>query len=195
MVEASQIISVIFLAFSRLQKTKMKALILILLSNIVNVVSLILLDQVAGTFLTIATIIRTIIFFLYNFYNLKPNLGVLLTIQITFIVIAAVTWNSIIDIFILLSVVVFTYTTWQDNMYVLRIGMILTPIISIIYNILVGAYINIVGEAICLAAAFFAIIYYDILKRSTPIVKRVLYYVKPRRKRKKLRQRLKHRVK
>ena len=66
MVIASQIVSVLFSIFSRLQKTKTKSLILLLISNTINIISLILLDQAAGTFLTVATIIRTVIFFLYN---------------------------------------------------------------------------------------------------------------------------------
>ena len=157
------------------------------------VISLILLDQAAGTFLTVATIIRTVIFFLYNKFNLKPSIVTLVTFELSFIIITGVTWSSSVDMLFLLGVIILTFATWQDNMFVLRNGMILNSIILIAYNILVGAYINIIGELFCLIAAIIAIIYYDIYKRTTPIIKRLLYYVKPRRKRKRLRARLRKR--
>lgn len=193
MVIASQIVSVLFSIFSRLQKTKTKSLILLLISNTINIISLILLDQAAGTFLTVATIIRTVIFFLYNKFNLKPSIVTLVTFELSFIIITGVTWSSSVDMLFLLGVMILTFATWQDNMFVLRNGMILNSTILIAYNILVGAYINIIGELFCLIAAIIAIIYYDIYKRTTPIIKRLLYYVKPRRKRKRLRARLRKR--
>lgn len=193
MVIASQIVSVLFSIFSRLQKTKTKSLILLLISNTINIISLILLDQAAGTFLTVATIIRTVIFFLYNKFNLKPSIVTLVTFELSFIIITGVTWSSSVDMLFLLGVIILTFATWQDNMFVLRNGMILNSIILIAYDILVGAYINIIGELFCLIAAIIAIIYYDIYKRTTPIIKRLLYYVKPRRKRKRIRARLRKR--
>ncbi len=193
MVIASQIVSVLFSIFSRLQKTKTKSLILLLISNTINIISLILLDQAAGTFLTVATIIRTVIFFLYNKFNLKPSIVTLVTFELSFIIITGVTWSSSVDMLFLLGVIILTFATWQDNMFVLRNGMVLNSIILIAYDILVGAYINIIGELFCLIAAIIAIIYYDIYKRTTPIIKRLLYYVKPRRKRKRLRARLRKR--
>lgn len=193
MVIASQIVSVLFSIFSRLQKTKTKSLILLLISNTINIISLILLDQAAGTFLTVATIIRTVIFFLYNKFNLKPSIVTLVTFELSFIIITGVTWSSSVDMLFLLGVIILTFATWQDNMFVLRNGMILNSIILIAYDILIGAYINIIGELFCLIAAIIAIIYYDIYKRTTPIIKRLLYYVKPRRKRKRLRARLRKR--
>lgn len=193
MVIFSQIISVLFAVFSRLQKTKIKSLILILISNTINIISLTLLDQTTGAFLAAATIIRTIIFFLYNKFNLKPSVATLVTFELSFIIITGVTWSSSIDALFLLGIVVFTFVTWQDNMFVLRSGMILNSAIITVYYILIGAYINAAGEFSCLIAAIIALIYYDICKRTTPIIKRLLYYVKPRRKRKRLRARLRKR--
>ena len=87
----------------------------------------------------------------------------------------------------------FTFVSWQDDMYVLRIGMLVDPILHIIYNSLIGAYISIVGQVVSLITAVIAIIYYDIYKRTTPIIKRLLYYVKPKRKRRRLRAKLRKR--
>lgn len=193
MIIASQILSVIITILTRLQKTKAKALICICLSNLIAILTYFLLDQVAGVFLSTATLIRTIIFFLYDHYNIKPNIYVLLTFEVSFIIIAGITWKSPVDSFILLSIFMFTFVSWQDNMYILRIGMILDPVILIIYNSLIGAYISILGQVISLIVAIIAIIYYDIYKRTTPIIKRLLYYVKPKRKRKRLRLRLRKR--
>ena len=147
----------------------------------------------AGGFLVIAATLRTINFSLYDYYKLKPNLLVLLTFEITYILIVICTWQSSVDIVILLSVEILTYALWQNNMYILRIGMIITAIVAIIYNILVNAYIAIIGEFVCLIAVIISIIYYDVYKRSTPIIKRLLYYVKPKRKRKRLKARLRKR--
>lgn len=193
MIVASQIFSVIFTVLTRLQKTKSKALIFLCLSTISSIATYFLLDQVAGVFLGFATLIRTAMFFLYDHFKLKPNIFVLLTFEISFIIIAGVTWQSPIDSFILLSIFMFTFVSWQDDMYVLRIGMLVDPILHIIYNSLIGAHISIVGQVVSLIAAVIAIIYYDIYKRTTPIIKRLLYYVKPKRKRRRLRAKLRKR--
>ncbi len=147
----------------------------------------------AGAFLLIAATIRTVIFYLYDYFKLKPNLAVLLTFETTYIILVGLTWQSSVDTLILLSVMMLTFAFWQDNMYVLRIGMVLDPIILTIYNVLIGAYINIIGDMACLIAVIISIIYYDVYKRSTPIIKRLLYYVKPKRKRKRLKARLRKR--
>lgn len=194
MVIATQIFSVLLMILSRLQKTKAKALIFICLSSLVAVGTYFFLDQVAGACLAVAAIIRTVVFYLYEVFKIKPNKYVFLIFEVSFIIIAGITWKSPIDSLILISIVMFTFTTWQDNMYVMRIGMVLDPIILIIYNSLIGAYVSIAGEMLCLIAAIVAIFYYDIYKRTTSIIKRLLFYIKPKRKRKRLKARLRKRA-
>ncbi len=187
---ATQILSIIFRLISRLQKTKGKALIFVCCSCLVSAITYFLLGQIAGACLLAAGIIRTIVFFLYDHFKVKPNVVVLICFEISFIIILGLTWQSAIDIFILLSLVIFTFGSWQDNMYVFRISTVSDNIVCMIYDGLVGAYVTIVGDVICLIASIFSIVYYDILKRSTPIFKRLLYYVKPRKKRKRLKAKL-----
>ena len=78
-------------------------------------------------------------------------------------------------------------------MKIFRISVIIDPILYIIYNTLIGAYVSITGDAIGLIVGIYALIYYEIMKRQTSMVKRLLYYVKPRNKRKRLKQRLQKR--
>ena len=163
---------------------------MLLTSSVANVASLMLLNQAAGAFLSIATIIRTIIFFLYNKFNLKPSIATFATFEIGFIIIAGITWNSYYDILFLFAVSILTIVTWQDNMFVLRVGMILNSAVLIVYDILIGAYINTIGKVFCLVAAVIAIIYYDVYKRTTPIMK-FFYGEKPKLKRRRLWARLK----
>lgn len=191
----TQIIAIIFLLISRLQKTKGKTLVFICFALLASMGTYFLLGQVAGACLLLAGILRSIVFFLYDHYKVKPNVIVLICFEISFIIILGLTWQSAIDIFILLSLVVFTFGCWQDNMYVFRILTITDHIVCIIYNSLVGAYITLVGEVFCLTATIISIVYYDIQKRTTPIIKRVFYCFKPKQKRKKLKARLRARRK
>lgn len=190
MIIASQILSVVASVVSRLQKTKAKALVFLFVSNILSATTCLLLNQDAGLWLTVAAILRSVVFFLYDHFKVKPSVYVLITIETQFLIIAGLTWQSSIDIFILLSVMIFTFTTWQNNMYIVRVGMVLDPIILIVYNLLIGAHISIVGDVLGLISTIVAIVYYDFMKRSTPISKRLLFYVRPKAKRKKLKTRL-----
>lgn len=187
---ATQILAIIFKIISRLQKTKAKALIFVCCSCIVSAATYFFLGQIAGACLLVAGLIRTIVFFLYDHYKVKPNVIVLICFEISFIIILGLTWESAIDIFILLSLVIFTFGSWQDNMYVFRVLSATDNLVCLIYNGLIGAYISIAGDAICFLAAVVSIVYYDILKRSTPVFKRLLYYVKPKQKRKRLKTKL-----
>lgn len=188
-----EICTVIFLIFMRLQKTKAKTLVLMLITNFFNILVYYLLGEVAGFFLTILIMIRNFVFYCYDFFKIKPSFVNFLVFEVGFIIIGGVCWKSGIDLIILVNILMFTYVIWQNNMYILRIGLLLDPIMLIFYNLFIGSYVLIIGQAISLIVTIIAIIYYDVMKRTTSIIKRLLFYVRPKLKRKRIMARLKNR--
>ncbi len=177
----------------RLQKTKAKTLVLMLITNFFNILVYYLLGEVAGFFLTILIMIRNFVFYCYDFFKIKPSFANFLVFEVGFIIIGGVCWKSGIDLIILVNILMFTYVIWQNNMYILRIGLLLDPIMLIFYNLFIGSYVLIIGQAISLIVTIIAIIYYDVMKRTTSIIKRLLFYVRPKLKRKRIMARLKNR--
>lgn len=188
-----QVLTVLMSCLCKIQKDKDKSLIFLILTLVFSLITLYLFGQVAGFFMSILALLRVVVYFIYDKLKLKPNIFVLITFEIAAVVIAVVTWNSWVDLLIIASVIMINFSTWQNNMKIFRISMIIDPILYIIYNTLIGAYVSITGDAIGLIVGIYALVYYDVLKRSTSIFKRVLFYVKPRNKRKRLKQRLQKR--
>lgn len=193
MIIAAQVLTVVMSCLSKIQKNKDKSLIFLILTLVFSLITLYLVDQVAGFFISLLALLRVIVYFIYDKLKLKPNIFILITFEIAAVVIAVVTWNSWVDLLIIASIIMINFSTWQNNMNIFRISMIIDPILYIIYDALIGAYVTITGDAIGLIVGIYALVYYDILKRSTSIFKRILFYVKPRNKRKRLKARLQKR--
>lgn len=63
------------------------------------------------------------------------------------------------DVFILINSLINTYTTWQDNVKVLKIGAVICSVFLILYDIFVGAYVYVISELLYGGAALLSILY------------------------------------
>lgn len=120
--------------------------------------------------LVVLATIRTIIYYIYARSNLKPNIYVMVAFEVLFVIVSILMWNNYLDLLMLINLCMLTYTTWQDNMKVLRIGYCVSAILLIVYNLLVHAYVGSISEIIMLIFSIIAIYKFDIKGQIKDIV-------------------------
>lgn len=157
-IQALGLIETALASLSLFQKEKWKTMLFLCVSNIVLIAIYILCGSLVGGLLTVGALLRTIVFLIYSKKNKKPNIFVLLAFEIYYIVITATLWSSYVDLFILINLMMLTYTTWQDNVKILRIGYMLSFFLLVPYDILIGAYTTVLSETILFISALVSLV-------------------------------------
>lgn len=172
---ACDIIAYIALAFTVIglfSKNKDRCMLFISIYNLLILLTYILMGLISGSVMVIIASCRSITFYIFSKKNIKPNLYVFLGFEIVSIVALALSWESALSIILLVNLVLTTFTSWQNNMTILRIGMAISGVLLIVYDICVGAYTLIISESIFLLSALLSIIKHDIIgafKKRTEI--------------------------
>ena len=166
---AIQIADVVTVVIAGLQKKKSLSLIFYLINNIVLASLFFIFGRVSAGLICIIAIIRSIVFLLFSVKKLKPNIFVLIAFEIAYLTSTILTWQDALDLIPMFGTMISCYTSWQDNTAIMRIGYIINPIFYISYKLIIGAYISIITEVILLLSNLISLIYYNILKKETPI--------------------------
>lgn len=154
------IIALVVAILSMLFKTKTKILLFCNLYNILNLISLLLLGQYLGCILVGIAIIKGVVFYFFARKNLKPSIYVLIIFEIIVIAVSIILWKSWYEIFMVINLIINMYATWQDNVIVLKIGVIICSILLILYDSFAGAYTYIIDDTFfCLSALYSILIY------------------------------------
>lgn len=170
---AAQIVSIITIITTTIGlflKDKFKIMILLTLTNISMLTTYVLLGRYLGCLLVGGATLRTFIYFIYAKFNKKPQLIFAIFFEVYFVVISLFLWKDFSDLFMLANLCLLTYTTWQNNMSIFRIGYIFSSIFLITYDIFVGAYVGSVSEVILLVASIWALIKYGYINKVNDIV-------------------------
>lgn len=164
-------ILVVFLEFlASLQKKKSTILTFYTIDNIALVIMYLLFKRFTTACICVIAVIRTIVYLIFAIKNIKPNVFVLLAFEVAFVITVIITWQDALDLLPMFASMTTCYASWQDKTSILRIGFIINPTLYIIYKIIIRAYISIIPEAILLITNLCALIYYNILKKETPIL-------------------------
>ena len=169
----AQIVSIITILSTVLglfQKEKFKTMLHFTISNISMIVTYALLERYLSIILVAIATIRTIVYYIYAYKNLKPNTLVVVSFEIVFVLVCMFLWTDYVDLLMLINLCMLAYTTWQDNMKILRIGYLISAILLIAYNLLVGAYVSSISEIILLVFSILVIIKYDIKNKIDNVV-------------------------
>ena len=166
---AIQIADVVTVIIAGLQKKKSLSLIFYLVNNVVLAALFFIFGKVSSGLICIIAIIRSIVFLLFSVKKLKPNIFVLITFEVVYLISTALTFENILDFIPMIGTMISCYTSWQDNTAIMRIGYIINPIFYTTYKIIIGAYIATITEIILLLSNLISLIYYDIMKKETPI--------------------------
>ncbi len=140
------------------------------LSNITMLVTYLLLGRYLGCLLVGGATLRTFIYYAYAKYNKKPELIFVVIFEIYFVLISLLLRNDNKDLFMLVNLCLLTYTTWQNNMTIFRIGYILSCILLITYDISVQAYVTSISEIIMLVFTITTLIKHLRINKITDFV-------------------------
>lgn len=158
------ILGAISMLLSSWQKTKRKVLSLLILDNICYFMQYILLGAFTGAFTNIVGLIRTTTFkYKYKYKILSSNI-ILFIIILIYILTGILTYKDQISVLPVMAAIIYTYTLWQNNIRIIRIGTFIMICACFIYNIAVSAYTSALVEAILLISSLLSIIKNDILK-------------------------------
>lgn len=147
-------------------KKKEYFLACILLYNIILAVQYVLLSYYTEFIICILAIIKDIVYYVYSKKQLKPSVFVLIIFITLFVLSGIFTWENWFSIFIMFSTVIGTYASWQDNLFVLRLGYVLCSIFLILNYIFTGLYTNIIAEFLTLSSGLISIYIYHIKKNT-----------------------------
>lgn len=165
-VQALGIVATLCTCISFFQKEKWKMMVWLSATNVILITTYILCGSLLGGLLCAGALLRTIVFFYFNKANKKPEPIVLILFEIYYIVISVVMWKSPVDLFMLINLVIITYTSWQDNVRVLRFGYVASAFLLIPYDIMLGAYATVFSEVAMLVSVVIALIRYSNVTKS-----------------------------
>lgn len=154
-------------------KEKWKLMIYFSATNICMIAVYLLSGSIVGGLLVFGALVRTIIYTYFNYKNKRPDTLIMILFQIYYIVITIIFWSDPIDLFMLVNLIVITYTSWQNNVKGLRFGYIFSAIMLVPYDILLGAYTTALSEIIMLCSVIWSLCRYaKIVKSHNEVVER-----------------------
>lgn len=154
------ILATICTCVSFFQKEKWKIMIWMSATNVVLIATYILCGSLLGGLLCVGALVRTLVYFYFNKTNKRPQLIILVLFEIYYIVMSLLMWESPVDLFVLINLVVVTYTSWQDNIIILRLGYVVSSVLLICYDIILGAYMTVLSELAMLVSVVIALFKY-----------------------------------
>lgn len=129
-----------------LQKKKIKIMMLSTCFNLIILIQYSLLGGIMGIIANAINVIRNIIF-IYNIkHNKKNSRYLLFAFCLTTIILTAIFYSSLIDIFPCILTLVGTYAYWSGNTKTIRICNLICSACYIIYAIPFKSYITIIAE-------------------------------------------------
>ena len=152
------------------QKEKFKTMIFFTITNITMMATYFFLGRWLSIILVGIAALRTIVYYYYAKKNMKPNNFVMVLFEVLFVVTAVILWEDYVDLLMLANLCLLTYTTWQDNMKILRIGYIASSILLLVYDITVLAYVSAISEFLLLISSFASFIKYDIKNKIKNVI-------------------------
>ena len=134
------IVVLILTVISFLQKEKYKMFICFSLTNAFLIPIYILSGSLLGGLLVAGAFIKSIFFAYSNAKNKRPSFEMLSVFITYYILIAIVIGGSLKDMLLLSNLLVLSFTSWQNDLNLLRSGYVLSSILLAMYDILLGAY-------------------------------------------------------
>ena len=166
-IQSIGIIAVLLTIFSFKQKEKWKMMVYLLLTNIIFITSYYFVGNFLGIWLVLGALVRTIVYFYYNHSNKKPEPLIMFLFELYYIIIAILNWSNSIDLLMVINLVVVTYTSWQDDVKILRFGYIFSSVLLIPYDIFYGLYTIAFSEILMLIITIITLIRYSKVTKTS----------------------------
>lgn len=147
----------VFIVLGILGKQKATIMLWFSLYNVVILATYFMLGRYTGSILVFVTLLKSILFYILARKNIRPQIWILVLFEISYIVIPIFLWESATDIILIANLLLVTYLCWQSNIKLLKFGYILSSLLLITYDIIVGAYTAIIAEVIFLISTCISI--------------------------------------
>ena len=122
------------------------------LYNVVILVTYFMLGRYTGSVLVFVTLVKSILFYILARKNIRPQIWILVLFELCYILIPIFLWESATDLILIANLLLVTYLCWQSNIKLLKFGYILSSVLVITYDIIVGAYLAILAEFVFLVS-------------------------------------------
>lgn len=152
------IFAFLFFIFSVQYKDKGKLLVFQLISNTLYGIQYILLNVITAGIMNFISIFRCLVFYKYDKDKKQVNGFWLAFILIAILLVALFTVKSPIHIIPILISILYTVSTWQSNMKIVRIVFTVCAFGWLYYNFTVGAYTALIGNIFEISSGFISLI-------------------------------------
>lgn len=161
------IAAILFFALSPQQKTKGRVLIFQSISSILYALQYVLLGAFSAVATNLIGLAKNLVFYRYAKEN-KDIPVIALGIYSGFIIVFGfLTYTNPISVIPVVLSLVYAYGIWQMNLKIYRGIAVVGAIVWIIYNLMVGAYVSVLGNAFQFASAVIAVWRLDIKKEKS----------------------------
>ena len=136
-------------------KEKKNLLLLQFIANILFAVQYILLGAYMGAIVNLISVIRCALLY---FSKKTPHKAFLYIFIAATLITGFVSFDGILSLIPVANALLYTVSTWQDNMKLLRYLFIVASVLWIIYNYWVGAYVAIISNCFEIVSSVTAMI-------------------------------------
>lgn len=134
-------------------KQKNNLLIFQLIANTLYTVSYFMLGAFSAVLTNIINIIRCIVFSVFD-----KKKSILISLVILTLLIIPFVYNSLYDLLPVIITIIYIFSTWQDNMKIVRIFFVVAAFLWIVYNLHVGAVMPLIGNVFEIISGVLALI-------------------------------------
>lgn len=160
------ILAIFSFSLSPQQKNKKRVVICQLISTIFYGLQYFILGAFSAVAINIIGAIKELIFYSYAKKDKDIPIKILIIYILIVILSGILTYTNIFSVFPVFLAILGTYGTWQKSLKRYRILVVVSVISWIVYNFVVGAYVNVIGNVFQLVSAIVAIIRLDIMKKK-----------------------------
>lgn len=140
------------------QKSKNKYIIFYILQNVTSGIQYIFLGKMIAFYLCLICILRLIVYYFRKKYSRGLNVAILIFFIVLNLVVSIITFEAWYDIFPIIGSTAICYTIWQERVFVIRLGAIITKLMWGIYNLITLAYFSLVMDVLIIAWTVFVIL-------------------------------------
>lgn len=140
------------------QKNKQNILVCQIVANGLYAIQYYLLGALTAASMNFTSFLRSIVFYDNEKKNRKHSKFSLLFFSSAIIIFGALTYNGLFNLIPIVITLAYTYSVWQNNLFIARLVFLTAAFIWIYYNIKVGAYISIIGNVLEIISGITALI-------------------------------------
>ena len=160
------ILAVGFLGTTYLIKDKKIILFLSILTALLYGIQYLLLGAMAGFYMDLVSIVRSMWFYINAKNKKKNSIFVLIGLYIIAIVFGVLSFKDIFSIFPMIATMLYTYSIWQDDVKVYRLLAIPVSISWITYNVYSKTLFGIITESVLLIIEIVGVIKLKKIKKD-----------------------------